>query len=726
MIHINRMKEPDVFSSEEFITEKKNMSKAFGGNNLAVEYKPDIKLYKIISKELSVAFNKKCAFCESELKATHLWKVERFRPSINAMNLKGEITSNHYWWLRYDWNNLFLICDDCNLSKGNLFPVKGKRIQPFESIKNEARLLINPCEDNPEDHLLCDFESGLLFSETEMGRITIDVYNLNRSTLKEKRRQEIEKLSNLWDNFIKQLRKKDTKQSGEDSLLDEVEKSLLEIFENNKDEYLLCKRLFLKSKVFDKHNLLDLFHYKHEWSLISNDGNRISNADMKKTFNSYENYLLQTENYNLRKKTKLENYFRKKLTIRRVEISNFNNIGELVIDFPQQKDEKVPWLMILGENSTGKTSILKAIALTLMGNNQRELMNLDARRFLKKGCSKGYVRIFLNNRRTPVELFFESSSPSFKGNVEEAPILLIGYGSIRLLMEDDEELPYQGSLVRCENLFNQKSPLINAEKWLLKLKQSRFKDAGSSLKRLYALNQNYTIYKRSRKNQQTVCTSMFGSGVPINDMSDGYKTITALACDIMMVLQEIWRDSEYAQGIVLIDELDSHLHPRWKMQIIHRLRLVFPKLQFVVTSHEPLTLRGLKEHEIIVLKRSVKGTIYSQADLPSPEGLRVDQLLTSDYFGLNSTIDPETEIAFDRYYQLISREKLEESERLEFESITHILNQYKLLGENQRDRLVYQAIDKFIAKHKDTIEKGKADNIKQETLNKIVSIWEEI
>lgn len=606
-----------------------------------------------------------------------------------------------------------------------MFPVKGKRNQKSESSISESRLLIDPCEDNPEQHLLCDLESGIILSDTNLGRITIDVFNLNRSELQERRKQTIQDLSILWETFIKQKRFRQVQGEGDG---DPLEEYFISIFsEENKEEFLLVKRLFIRTKIqglntSNKEHCLN----QETWASILQKEQFISEDTLKKAASSYENYILNSDNYNLNERTQLNNYFRKKLTIQRIEISNFKNISKLEIDFPRQTDENVPWLMILGENSTGKTTILKAIALTLMGDTGREKLNLDARNFLRKGSSTGYVRIYLNSRKNPIELLFDKNSLSFEGNIEDTPVLLLGYGSTRLLMEENEELSYQGSLVRCENLFNQRVPLINAEQWLLQLKKARFKDAEASLKRLFAVNDDYRIYKKGRKKQKAIYTSMFGTGISLNEMSDGYKTITALACDIMMVLQEIWKDSKYAQGIVLVDEIDAHLHPRLKMKIIQRLRSVFPKLQFIVTSHEPLTLRGLKANEIIVLKRTKNRKIFSQSDLPSPEGMRVDQLLTSDYFGLNSTVDPEIELMYNRYYQLLSENYLDPAEAEELKQLKLSLNHFKLLGENQREQLVLEAVDEFISKNKQIIDKGNADNLKKETISRIVDIWEEI
>ncbi len=164
-----------------------------------------------------------------------------------------------------------------------------------------------------------------------------------------------------------------------------------------------------------------------------------------------------------------------------------------------------------------------------------------------------------------------------------------------------------------------------------------------------------------RENNQIVVESV-GVRDTLEALSSGYQAVLALALDILSVLRRGWEDASSAEGIVLIDEIDAHLHPRWKMRIIQRLREVFPRLQFIATSHEPLTLRGLDRDEVAVLKRSLTGSVKiitaETDDLPSPRHMTVGQLLTSDYFGLHSAEDLEVDMLFEEYYGLLAaREK---------------------------------------------------------------------
>jgi hypothetical protein len=157
-------------------------------------------------------------------------------------------------------------------------------------------------------------------------------------------------------------------------------------------------------------------------------------------------------------------------------------------------------------------------------------------------------------------------------------------------------------------------------------------------------------------------------------------------------------DMRDLSGIVLLDEIGTNLHPRWRMAIVDRLGRTFPRIQFIASTHEPLCLRGLGAGEVSVLKRD-RACVRLADSLPSPAGLRVDQLLTSDFFGLHTTIDPDVERDFEIYYDLPAREKsLSSAEREKLEEVRSQLPQTTVLGSSRRDRLILQIVDRFIAK----------------------------
>lgn len=94
---------------------------------------------------------------------------------------------------------------------------------------------------------------------------------------------------------------------------------------------------------------------------------------------------------------------------------------------------------------------------------------------------------------------------------------------------------------------------------------------------------------------------------PLNDLSDGYRNTLSLIADIafrMALLnpQCLEHVLDMTEGIVLIDEIDLHLHPKWQQRIISDLQTIFPKVQFIVTTHAPAVIQSVKKESLITLE----------------------------------------------------------------------------------------------------------------------------
>lgn len=101
----------------------------------------------------------------------------------------------------------------------------------------------------------------------------------------------------------------------------------------------------------------------------------------------------------------------------------------------------------------------------------------------------------------------------------------------------------------------------------------------------------------------------------MDEMSDGYKNTLSMIGDIayrMAVLNPMLGDKvlEETSGVVVIDEIDLHLHPQWQQTIISDLNIIFPKLQFIVSSHAPAVINSVAKEQIRILDN---GEIYMPA-----------------------------------------------------------------------------------------------------------------
>ena len=142
----------------------------------------------------------KCAFCESKFTHVAYGDVEHFRPKA-AVEENGTLRRPGYFWLTYDWRNLYASCQICNQRhKRNAFPVLGRRAT-YDGLgmSGERPLFVDPGRGNPERHI--GFIDSVPFGLTERGRVTIKALGLDRESLNAARRDRLQ----VVESFLRTL-----------------------------------------------------------------------------------------------------------------------------------------------------------------------------------------------------------------------------------------------------------------------------------------------------------------------------------------------------------------------------------------------------------------------------------------------------------------------------------------------------------------------------------------
>ncbi|MDX6576893.1 MAG: hypothetical protein QOE96_2846 [Blastocatellia bacterium] len=734
MIHIKRKAGPPSLESSPVKDARGDAERFFSGPTSERKQKHH-KFFPLttklagFSKALSDAFNSKCAFCESYVSIDEFSCMDRYRPKAGSIGQDGTASPDHYWWLAYEWSNLYLVCLACNKIRGDRFPITGKRAAPKttgDALLKEGALLLDPCKDFPEDHLVFD-EKGMVASDSPQGRTTIETLALNRTPLIRARSEAGAEMKTKWLAAMARV----SKSFNTDELYQELA--------SEKVSFLGFRRQCLyhwSSELAATHprmvkRLKPFLSFRTDVAQKTKPSAKAEKAVVKQTFKRFKTYQVSQESYSVEKESQKSAYYLKSRFIERIEIRNFKVIADLGLDFPVDLQEQGSWLLLLGENGTGKTSVLTALALALMGDKQRRKFlvehKLKASEFVRFGCESGRIKVYLTATPEPIILNFSRRSSQFSTNSKEPKVLLLGYGATRLLPpEAEKEVTKKksfsdGLASKADNLFNPFIALNDAQSWLGGLGESDFDFVARGLKQLLLLDKEELIKDPKRKGK--ILITGYRSSVPLDDMSAGFQSVVALTADVMSVLRLRWETMEAAEGIVLVDEIDAHLHPRWKMQIVSRLRNAFPRLQFVVTSHDPLCLRGLHGGEVVVMKRDSHGKPLAITDLPSPDSLRVDQILTSEFFGLNTTVEPEIDQAFDRYYKLLAVRKPSAGQQTEIAKLKTQLNISQQLGITRRERVMLEAVDTFLAEQDTTSDKEHRAGLKKETKDKIAELW---
>jgi hypothetical protein len=144
--------------------------------------------------------------------------------------------------------------------------------------------------------------------------------------------------------------------------------------------------------------------------------------------------------------------------------------------------------------------------------------------------------------------------------------------------------------------------------------------------------------------------------VPLRTFSQGTLSTVAWVGTLVRRLIDRFGDAEdlaHTPALVIVDELDAHLHPEWQRHIAPRLREALPRVQVIATTHSPLIVGSLEPGEVVTLHRNAHGDGRA-VHPPRFRGWRADQILTSPAFGLDTSRDAESERAVEQYEELLA------------------------------------------------------------------------
>src|SRR2546423_2010075 len=396
------------------------------------------------------------------------------------------------------------------------------------------------------------------------------------------------------------------------------------------------------------------------------------------------------------------------------------------LDLSNGKGRPSQWTIILGDNGVGKTTLLQSIvALTPVvfptlaeeetrkevvpryftdkrmewepfryGNDDFYLSvdffvgaELSEKKLGKEikdlyvGRNLDYVKT--NENETTWNIFRKLKRANGKNYKDLGEIVCFGYGASRRmgetsLSEKAEDDPYA-------SLFSDNVALLNAEEWLLQADyaahaskssraQKRAKDRRDEIKSILIKllpdvdDNKFTQLTEEQLKPGIEVKTPYG-WVSIKELSLGYKTLIAWMVDLASRLFDTYPDSPNPlaePAVVLVDEIDLHLHPKWQRNLMSFLSELFPNTQFIATAHSPLIVQAATDANVVLLRRESDHVVIDN-DVKAIHGWRVDQILTSDLFGLESARPPQLDSLLAERTPILSKAKLtkKDSERLE-------------------------------------------------------------
>ncbi len=370
------------------------------------------------------------------------------------------------------------------------------------------------------------------------------------------------------------------------------------------------------------------------------------------------------------------------------------------------------WTIILGENGTGKTSLLKSLVAVapspkqLFGKGVQKLhlypglvdwqAQWDTRR-----QDKTVHSLFCANVRTahafakpvksgpiPPELHLEVrnrhvGSPSLDYTAPSyeqlGDFLCFAYGASRRM--GNAALSGDKYSTASVSLFDDGAPLINVEEFFMQAdyeaKTSRSRSALLQRQKVKDLLidilpdvRDLRIRKAGRAGRQVEVNTPFG-WVRLSELSLGYKSLIAWVVDFASRMYHYHRahaNPFHAPAVVLVDEIDLHMHPKWQRKILSYLSKRFPNTQFIATAHSPLIVQAAANANLVLLKRRGAQVLIETAP-DQVKSWRIDQILTSDLFGLSSARGVDTEKLLVQRRKLLMKPKVTNSTQKKIETL---------------------------------------------------------
>jgi len=395
-----------------------------------------------------------------------------------------------------------------------------------------------------------------------------------------------------------------------------------------------------------------------------------------------------------------------------VVLENLRGFERLDFKFERPGSAFHGWTVLTGDNASGKTALLKALALALVGPDIARVLQPSLTGWIREGRKKALIAVeivagekdrFAQGRRYEKPFWSElqlsdSGAPELSLSVgdkykskgkgpthgpwAENPLgwFCAGYGPFRRLYGASPDaqriMSGPGRVARFATMFREDATLGECELWLKDLHhkklEGRPKESAILEQVLPLLNDDFLRngMRVDRVDSQGLwlrdATDVI---LPLASMSEGYRAALAMLIDILRHLIDVHGPEEAVQrqgdrlvvphsGVILIDEVDSHLHPEWQRQVGFWLKERLPRMQFLVTTHSALICQAADENGIFHLPppgSPTEPTQIKEAEYWKIIKSKPDVIYLSPAFGMTYTRSPRVVRAREEHARLSAK-----------------------------------------------------------------------
>ena len=403
--------------------------------------------------------------------------------------------------------------------------------------------------------------------------------------------------------------------------------------------------------------------------------------------------------------------------IDKVTLRNIRGFDELEFDLGRGHSQHAGWTVFTGDNGSGKSTLLKAIAVALTGKDTARALQPSFHRWIREGAHDGHVELQIVRTKGDDALAGAGAAPtnffpasvSFKNGGKETQVetrlpagkpakyetpqrtiwsldasgwLSCGYGPFRRVFGASSEAMRHmvaPTTERFVTMFQEAASLSEVDQWLRNLSHKQLEGRTAEKEQLTLLIE---ILQDDLMPNQITIDRVDSDGLWLKDrngllmawseMSDGYRAALALLADILRHLMNTYGTAGLTargpdgklyvdrSGVVLIDEIDAHLHPEWQREIGFWLKRHFPKIQFLVTTHSPIICQAADANGLFVLPEpggDDKPRALTPEEQQTVVSSRPDTILLTPAFGLQNTRSPRAVDARAAYASLMAKQR---------------------------------------------------------------------
>jgi len=316
----------------------------------------------------------------------------------------------------------------------------------------------------------------------------------------------------------------------------------------------------------------------------------------------------------------------KPYALKQIQVINYRGIKNIHI---QNIPTDTQWIFLTGENGFGKTSILQGIVIGLYNNTEN--IRLDKHEEMIS------IVEFKSKKENIINILSDNSFENFAA-----------YGAYRTKLH-----PTGDEINKTDNLFGNSDYVLDFESkyksWRIFPDKNKVKIQNFE-KLLQKIIPNLSRIDIDSETSKVIYFEKTENGeefnpVYFNQLALGMRNIIAMICDFIFRISEnkfdiiFENDKMNVAGIVIIDEFDNHLHPKWQRLLVEKLTDIFPKVQFIVSTHSEIPMLGAPRNSVILKINRTKedGVMVEKLDIDISE-LPPENILSSPIFDFQDVI----------------------------------------------------------------------------------------